>query len=119
MSPEIIKLLPGRLANIEKGVGFQRILLLAGYVKVASKILSSQEGIYILLDEYDTPINHAYLRGCYAPCRSFLAAMFGQAFKGNDFLESGLITGILKVAKASLFSALNNLKVGYMPLPFS
>ncbi len=66
---------------------------------------------YILLDEYDTPINDAYVHGCYEECRSFLASMFGKTFKGNEFLERGLITGILKIAKASLFSELNNLKV--------
>ena len=82
-------------------------------LKFLSKLLYQHTGkkVYILLDEYDTPINHAYLHGCYASCRSFLAGMFGQTFKGNDFLERGLITGILKVAKASLFSELNNLKV--------
>ena len=82
-------------------------------LKFLSKLLYQHTGkkVYILLDEYDTPINYAYLHGCYAPCRSFLAGMFGQTFKGNDFLERGLITGILKVAKASLFSELNNLKV--------
>ena len=78
-----------------------------------SRLLYEHTGkkVYILLDEYDTPINKAYVHECYEACRSFLAAMFGQAFKGNDFLESGLITGILKIAKASLFSELNNLKV--------
>ena len=67
--------------------------------------------VYILLDEYDTPINDAYVHGCYEDCRNFLAGMFGETFKGNNFLEKGLITGILKIAKASLFSDLSNLKV--------
>ena len=82
-------------------------------LKFFSKLLYQHTGkkVYILLDEYDTPINDAYVHGYYESCRSFLAAMFGQAFKGNDFLANGLITGILKVAKASLFSELNNPKV--------
>ena len=77
-----------------------------------SRLLYQHTGkkVYILLDEYDTPMNDAYLHGRYEACRSFLAALFGDTFKGNDFLARGLITGILKVAKASLFSELNNLK---------
>lgn len=67
--------------------------------------------VYILLDEYDTPINDAYVHGCYEACRKFLAGLFGKTFKDNHFLEKGLITGILKIAKASLFSGLNNLEV--------
>ena len=82
-------------------------------LKFLSKLLYQHTGkkVYILLDEYDTPINDAYLHGCYETCRSFLAAMFGKAFKGNNFLKNGLITGILKIAKASLFSEFNNPKV--------
>ena len=82
-------------------------------LKFLSKLLYQHTGkkVYILLDEYDTPINDAYLHGCYETCRSFLAAMFGKAFKGNNFLKNGLITGILKIAKASLFSELNNPQV--------
>ena len=82
-------------------------------LKFLSKLLYQHTGkkVYILLDEYNTPINDAYLHGCYETCRSFLAAMFGKAFKGNNFLKNGLITGILKIAKASLFSELNNPQV--------
>ena len=78
-----------------------------------SRLLEKHTGkkIYILLDEYDTPINDAYVNDYYEECRSFLAAMFGKTFKGNASLNRGLITGILKVAKASLFSGMNNLEV--------
>ena len=67
--------------------------------------------VYILLDEYDTPINESYVNEYYEECRKFLSGMFGETFKGNNALERGLITGILKIAKASLFSDLSNLKV--------
>ena len=82
-------------------------------LKFLSELLYQHTGkkVYILLDEYDTPINDAYVHGCYEPCRSFLAGLFGKTFKRNSFLKKGLITGILKIAKASLFSELNNLKV--------
>ena len=82
-------------------------------LKLLSKLLYQHTGkkIYILLDEYDTPIHDAYVHDYYEACRSFLAAMLGKTFKGNNFLERALITGILKVAKSSLFSELNNVKV--------
>ena len=67
--------------------------------------------VVILLDEYDTPINDAYLHGYYEESRNFLAALFHSAFKGNNALHKALITGILKVAKSSLFSELNNVEV--------
>ena len=78
-----------------------------------SQLLYQHTGkkVYILLDEYDTPIHDAYVHDYYEACRSFLAAMLGKTFKGNNFLERALITGILKVAKSSLFSELNNVKV--------
>ena len=78
-----------------------------------SRLLYQHTGkkVYILLDEYDTPINDAYINGYYEDCRKFLAGMLGETFKENKALERGLITGILKVAKAGLFSDLNNPKI--------
>ena len=82
-------------------------------LKFLSELLYQHTGrkVVILLDEYDTPIHDAYIYNYYEDCRSFLANMFNRAFKGNDTLHKALITGILKVAKASLFSELNNVKV--------
>ena len=82
-------------------------------LKALCRLLYEHTGkkAYILLDEYDTPVNDSYVNDYYEACRSFLAAMFGETFKGNDNLEKGLITGILKIAKASLFSGMNNLEV--------
>lgn len=56
-------------------------------------------------------MHDAYINGYYEECRRFFATMFNKAFKGNDALYKALITGILKVAKSSLFSELNNVKV--------
>ena len=71
-----------------------------------SQLLYKHTGkkVVILVDEYDTPIHDAFIHGYYKECTRLLAAMFGEAFKGNDALKKGLITGILKVSKASLFS---------------
>ncbi len=67
--------------------------------------------VMVLLDEYDTPIHDAYIHDYYEACRSFIACLFNKTFKGNDYLEKAVITGILKVAQASLFSTLNNVAI--------
>ena len=64
--------------------------------------------IYIFIDEYDTPLHNAYINNYYEKMRSFIASMFNQALKGNGFVEKAIITGIIKIAKSSLFSELNN-----------
>ena len=70
---------------------------------------------YILIDEYDTPINHAYEKfGKQDPDQfkkvlDLFRAIFGAAFKGNTTLKRGLITGILRIAKANLFSDISNI----------
>ena len=82
-------------------------------LKFLSQLLCQHTGkqVMILLDEYDTPVHDAYRHGYYDKCKGLIAAMFHNAFKGNDALDKALITGILKVTKASFFSALNNVRV--------
>ncbi len=67
--------------------------------------------VMLLLDEYDTPLHDAHVHGYYEEMRSLIATLFNKAFKGNDYLHKGLITGILKIVKSSLFSELNNVEV--------
>ena len=85
----------------------------AGALLFLSRLLYQASGkpVYILLDEYDTPIHDAYVEGYYKECTKFLAKMFNNTFKGNPYLAKAMITGILKVGKASLFSDLNNVTV--------
>ncbi|MEK6731069.1 MAG: AAA family ATPase [Pseudomonadota bacterium] len=66
---------------------------------------------WLLIDEYDTPIQSSYLHGYYDEMINFMRGMFGAALKTNPYLEKAVITGILRIAKESLFSGLNNLKV--------
>lgn len=66
---------------------------------------------YLLIDEYDTPILSSYLADYYPQMITLLRGLFGTALKTNPYLEKAMITGILRVAKESLFSGLNNLKV--------
>lgn len=66
---------------------------------------------YLLIDEYDTPIISAYISGYYSEMISLMRGLFGMTLKSNPYLEKAMITGILRVAKESMFSGLNNLKV--------
>lgn len=67
--------------------------------------------IIVLLDEYDTPMQEAYLGGYWTELTSFFRILFNATLKTNPYLERGLMTGITRVSKESVFSDLNNLKV--------
>ena len=67
--------------------------------------------VIILLDEYDTPMQEAYINGYWNEMVSFIRTLFNSAFKTNPWLERALLTGITRVSKESVFSDLNNLKV--------
>ena len=67
--------------------------------------------VIILLDEYDTPIINAYTKGYYEPMIDFMRVFLGKSLKDNPYLAKSVLTGILRVAKESIFSDLNNVKV--------
>ncbi len=67
--------------------------------------------VIILLDEYDTPMQEAYVNGYWEELTSFIRSLFNATFKTNPYLERGLMTGITRVSKESIFSDLNNLQV--------
>ena len=67
--------------------------------------------VIILLDEYDTPMQEAYLNGYWMELISFMRNLFNATFKTNPYLERGIMTGITRVSKESIFSDLNNLAV--------
>lgn len=67
--------------------------------------------VIILLDEYDTPMQEAYVDGYWEELASFTRSLFNSAFKTNPWLERAIMTGITRVSKESIFSDLNNLKV--------
>ena len=65
----------------------------------------------ILLDEYDTPMQEAYIHGYWDEFTSFIRSLFNSTFKTNPYLERAVMTGITRVSKESIFSDLNNLNV--------
>ncbi len=67
--------------------------------------------VIILLDEYDTPMQEAYVDGYWDEFVAFTRSLFNSTFKTNPWLERGIMTGITRVSKESIFSDLNNLKV--------
>ncbi|MBQ8231397.1 MAG: AAA family ATPase [Lachnospiraceae bacterium] len=67
--------------------------------------------VIILLDEYDTPMQEAYVYGFWDEMVSFTRSMFNSTFKTNPWLERAIMTGITRISKESIFSDLNNLKV--------
>ena len=67
--------------------------------------------VIILLDEYDTPMQEAYVEGYWKELVSFTRSLFNASFKTNPFLERALMTGITRVSRESVFSDLNNLVV--------
>jgi hypothetical protein len=70
-----------------------------------------EKKVIILLDEYDTPMQEAYINGFWNELVTFTRSLFNATFKTNPFLERGLMTGITRVSRESMFSDLNNLKV--------
>ena len=67
--------------------------------------------VIILLDEYDTPMQEAFVEGYWDELAAFTRNIFNAAFKTNPWLERGLMTGITRISKDSIFSDLNNLEV--------
>ena len=86
---------------------------LAGALATLSLTLHEHHGIapIIIIDEYDTPIQQGHVRGFYDDVVGFMRNLFSGGLKDNQHLSYGFLTGILRVAKESIFSGLNNLKI--------
>ncbi len=105
-----------RSGNIRSGLFEDAILDLA-------KLLHAHHGapVLLLIDEYDTPLVEAWIKGYYEDMIEFMRPLLGSVFKDNDeVLFKGVFTGILRVAKESLFSGLNNFvsEAGLEPSPY-
>lgn len=67
--------------------------------------------VIILLDEYDTPMQEAYVDGFWEELTAFTRSLFNASFKTNPYLERAVMTGITRVSRESIFSDLNNLQI--------
>ena len=108
-----------KLEDFEKDI-IKKIILKEGKqddyaisLKNLSKYLTKHFGIeaIILIDEYDTPIIDGYREHYYQEIIKFMQVFMGEAFKGNPYLRKGLITGIMRIARESIFSEMNNIGV--------
>lgn len=73
--------------------------------------LHYQKAPVIIIDEYDTPIQEGYVNGYYAQAVEFIRNFFSAALKDNSHMSLSILTGILRIAKESIFSGLNNIRV--------
>ena len=67
--------------------------------------------VILLLDEYDTPMQEAYVNGYWDDMLGFTRSLFNSTFKTNPYIERAILTGITRISKASIFSDLNNMEV--------
>lgn len=88
-------------------------------LNMLSKLLMRHYGkkVIILLDEYDTPMQEAYVAGYWSEIVAFMRNLFNATFKTNACLERAILTGITRVSKESIFSDLNNLEVVTTTMP--
>ncbi len=84
-----------------------------GKLNMLSSFLSRYYGkkVILLLDEYDTPMQEAYVHGYWQEFVEFSRSLFNAAFKTNPYLDRAVMTGITRASKESIFSDLNNLEV--------
>lgn len=82
-------------------------------LNMLSKLLRRYYGknVIILLDEYDTPMQEAYVNGYWEEVVSFMRNLLNSTFKTNPYLDRAILTGITRISKESIFSDLNNLAV--------
>ena len=82
-------------------------------IKMLSKIMSTyyNKPVMLFLDEYDVPLQNAYVEGYYEKCIKFFKTFYGITFKDNPYIEKTILTGVSRVAKESIFSGANNFHV--------
>ena len=80
-------------------------------LKLLTKILYEKynKKVVVLIDEYDSPLVSAYINGYYEKAKDFFKTFYSTVLKDNSYLQMGVLTGIIRVIKAGIFSDLNNL----------
>ena len=108
-----------KLSEFDKN-DFKEIILRKASIGILSSGISNlmmymnkhyEKKVMLFIDEYDVPIQEAYIRGFYDDMIVLIRNLLTSALKDNVYLEKAMITGILRVAKESIFSGLNNLQV--------
>ena len=99
----LAKYLDGTADRVDMSMAFENL----------SRMLHAHHNVapIIIIDEYDVPIHHGHMRGFREQATSFVCNLFSGGLKDNPHISYGFLTGILRVAKGSIFSGLNNLVV--------
>ncbi len=102
--------------HIESNRDIKQELSEATISRAIKTLMSYMERYYgrkviVLLDEYDTPLQEAYVNGYWKQLTALTRSIFNSTFKTNDYLYRALLTGITRVSKESIFSDLNNIEV--------
>ena len=96
-----------------KEIAYKKTVLydLGGALKLLTKILYKKynKKVVVLIDEYDSPLVSAYINGYYEKAKDFFKTFYSTVLKDNVYLQMGVLTGIIRVIKAGIFSDLNNL----------
>ncbi len=102
-----------RMLASMRGVDLSSLVQLKFSLKTLSKLLYKHYGqkVIIIIDEYDVPLDKAFQNGYYEDMVSLIRGLFGEALKGNEYLEFAVLTGCLRVSKESIFTGINNFKV--------
>ena len=103
----------GALIALQYGNYAMDVSKLSSSLQLLSQLLMKHYGkkTVILIDEYDVPLDKAFLNGYYDEMVALIRSMFGQALKTNAYLEFAVLTGCLRISKESIFTGLNNFKV--------
>ena len=93
--------------------GRENEVMIRNSIRELSKYLSRHynKPVILLVDEYDVPLQNAYVEGYYEEAVKFFKTFYGVTFKDNPYLEKTVLTGVSRVAKESIFSGANNFKV--------
>ena len=111
-SPKLTLYEKARLEPLLTG-RFEKTSQLTASLKTLSALLYKHTGteVIILIDEYDVPLDKAYVNGYYEQMVQLIRSLFSQVLKTNRNLRFAVITGCLRISKESIFTGLNNLKV--------
>ena len=110
-SPKLNKVMKDKLIRLYEGdVNLSELENSLAFITHCMKMHYSRK-VIVLIDEYDVPLQKAYIKGYYDEMSTFISSVFHDLLKTNDSLEKGILTGCLRIARESIFTGLNNFDV--------
>ena len=110
-SPKLNRVMKDKLLRLYEGdVNLSELENSLAFITHCMKMHYSRK-VIVLIDEYDVPLQKAYIKGYYDEMSTFISSVFHDLLKTNDSLEKGILTGCLRIARESIFTGLNNFDV--------